>query len=465
MTTGNTDWFDEDFTAFLLTLKLPADRKGKTIKSTIKKEKESFVARYTDMLESNKHRKFSEGFYKSLADQLPKIRKVFNLLSRIIEFYDNADMAAAQEEFDTLMNLLESHLFLSDIYWPYAPSGFYRIRESSQKKLTEPVELFHIPYNSRQLITNERYSLAGHPCLYLSSLLHIGWQECGYPHRFYYSEFRYQKATSSEEEWKFITFITPRTFAIRFFIAINEPEEYYTKLAVNYMLSYPLLFACSLVNQSGKSVFKPEYVVPQMLTRWVYRNYDEIKGIKYFSCHENDEDVRFNGFNIVIPARDYDKRGIGKDLITRFKVSKPRLYENRLEDEAAEIVKKYKDDAQQVMAVLPHAAAECLYKLYQVADMLDKAIRNWEGIDMGLIITSIKTVSLYGTLLLANSRKDSIITECKNDPYSNAGLCENLGLFDSIFERFKTDVLDIADSYKAVFDQLSLPENTDFYFV
>ena len=464
MPTGNIDWFDEDFTAFLLSIKLPADRKGKTIKTVLKDEKASFITGFTKMLETKKNRRFSDAFYDSLANQRRGIEKGFNLLMRIIDFYDNADMGAAQEEFDVLMNTLKPHLFLSDIYWPQVPSEFYRIRESSKKKLTEPIELFHISYKNRQLITNERYSLAGHPCLYLSSMLHIAWQECGYPHRFYYSEFQYQK-TGDEDEWKVIAFLSPRWVATHWFVAINTPEEQYAKLAVDYMLSYPLLFACSLVNLSGKTVFKPEYIIPQMLTQWVYRNYDEIKGIKYFSCHQNDEDVRFVGFNVVLPAKNYDNRGMGKDLIARFKVSKPRLYENRLEDSATGIVKKYKDDSQQVMAVLPQAASECLYKLYQVADMLDKTIRNWEDVDMGLIITSIKTVSLYGTLLLANCSKDAIVTKCKNDPYSNAGLCENLGLFDAMYERFKTDVLDIADSYKAVFDQLSLPENTDFYFV
>ena len=465
MTTGNIDWFDEDFTAFLLSLKLPSDRKGKTIKAALKDEKASFLNGFTKMLEAKKNRRFSDDFYDALANQRREIEKIFNLLIRIVNSYDNADMGAAQEEFDVLMNALKPHLFLSDIYWPQAHSAFYRIRESSRKKLTEPVELFHISYKNRQLITNERYSLAGHPCLYLSSLLHIAWQECGYPHRFYYSEFQYQETGEYEDEWKVITFLSPRWVATHWFVAINTSQEKYKKLAIDYLLSYPLLFACSLVNLSGKTVFKPEYIIPQMLTQWVYRNYDEVKGIKYFSCHQNDEDVRFVGFNVVLPAKNYDKRGIGKDLSARFKVSKPRLYENRVEDEAGEVVRRFKAESQQVMAVLPRAASECLYKLYQVADMLDKAIRNWEDIDMGLIITSIKTVSLYGTLLLSNCRKDAIITECKYDPHSNAGLCENLGLFDSMFERFKTDVLDIADSYKAVFDQLSLPENTNFYFV
>lgn len=41
--------------------------------------------------------------------------------------------------------------------------------------------LFHIPLSKRACSNNERFSLVGFPSLYLSTMLPLAWQECGYP--------------------------------------------------------------------------------------------------------------------------------------------------------------------------------------------------------------------------------------------------------------------------------------------
>ncbi len=56
---------------------------------------------------------------------------------------------------------------------------------------------FYIPLSKKAFVNNERFSLAGFPSLYLSSMLLLAWQECGYPKKYYYSEYQYEKLNGS----------------------------------------------------------------------------------------------------------------------------------------------------------------------------------------------------------------------------------------------------------------------------
>ena len=221
----NYDWYEEDFTSFLLSLSLPAYRKDIPLKEALLAEKESFVASFNEMISKHRFMSFSNAFYANLSAQLLHIKTSFDLLCKIVNYYNRGDMAGAQGAFDTLMDILSRHLFIFDITWPDFPSSFYRVRISKNSKLTKPKDLFHIPYDKRYLVSNERYSLAGHPCLYLASALQIAWQECGYPQQYYYSEFKYQHSCTPESEWRFITFLTPRQVATRWFVAKSDEDE------------------------------------------------------------------------------------------------------------------------------------------------------------------------------------------------------------------------------------------------
>ena len=461
-------WHEDDFITFLLSLKLPAVRKDMPLKKAIEDEKQRFITDYTKMINRKGYRRFSEEFYTKLSDALMDIKSNFSFLIRIVEAYDNADNALAQTLFDQMMQELLPHLIRSDLSFPFASTKLYRIRESKDKELKKPQEMFHISYRARHLISNERYSLAGHPCLYLSSMLHIAWQECGYPHRFYYSEFSYQESSdldNLEDKWWYITFLSPRWIATNWFVALNSPEEKYIKVAIDYMLSYPLIFACSIVNANGHSAFKPEYVIPQMLTQWVYRHNEKIKGIKYFSCHKNEENLRYNGFNVVLPAKNYDTRGYSKDLAEKFRVSKPIKHAACLLEDKAILVEKCKDEMLLATGVLPRFASEALFELYRIADLLDKTIKNWENTEMPLVLSMLSAAISLGEFLLRENKKDVIAERSRNDPFSSESFLQNLDVYDAFYDRFKAEVLEIAISYRDDLSMFSLPTVTDYFKV
>ena len=55
----------------------------------------------------------------------------------------------------------------------------YKCRENNRLFHFTKDEMFHIPYDKRHLVGNQRYSLSGLPCLYLGGSSYICWEELG----------------------------------------------------------------------------------------------------------------------------------------------------------------------------------------------------------------------------------------------------------------------------------------------
>lgn len=55
----------------------------------------------------------------------------------------------------------------------------YKCRENSKLFHFLKDEMFHIPYEKRNLVGNQRFSLSGLPCLYLGGSSYICWEELG----------------------------------------------------------------------------------------------------------------------------------------------------------------------------------------------------------------------------------------------------------------------------------------------
>lgn len=91
-------------------------------------------------------------------------------------------------------------------------SGFFRCETYYRLRVVNDVnsfplerkELFHIPSNKNYLVGTERYSMPGHPCLYLASQEVLTYYECGMPDKFAISKFDIPQC--EENYMKFIDF-------------------------------------------------------------------------------------------------------------------------------------------------------------------------------------------------------------------------------------------------------------------
>ena len=215
------------------------------------------------------------------------------------------------------------------------PNRFFRIRPYREcEECNEPKDLFHIPFEKSHLAKFCRYSVAESPYLYLSGspsdiALLLAWLETDCPQKFYWSEFTF---SNYQKKIELIDFTwSPFSNAMKagnYQTWILKKEPFVKDLFVNYLSTYPLMASCSLkVFEQSKKFEIPEYVIPQMLLRWVGAN-GKYRGIKYYSCSRFNEAKKYNAFNVVLPPqRDTLVTGYCPRLKCEFKVSTPRLME------------------------------------------------------------------------------------------------------------------------------------------
>ena len=230
----------------------------------------------------------------------------------IFDCFENADLKNAQDKFDGLLQRIENDIFISTIddyvfiktkdntyrtsFRVTRGYEYYRVRAAdyeSDNIAQNPDELFHISRSKRAVANAGRFSLAGFPSLYLSTMLPLAWQECGYPSKYYYSKYQYERnydlfwnecSLDPEKELKLLSLYSPSE--IRYWGASTKYNNFdlWVNVVFRYLRVYPLILACSFVNQSGHVPFKQEYIIPQMLMQWVQRNYSKVQGISYFTC-------------------------------------------------------------------------------------------------------------------------------------------------------------------------------------
>ena len=77
--------------------------------------------------------------------------------------------------------LQKTHKMMQAMKFAVLSSGFpmYKCRENAKLFHFTKDEMFHIPYDKRNLVGNQRYSLFGLPCLYLGGSSYICWEELG----------------------------------------------------------------------------------------------------------------------------------------------------------------------------------------------------------------------------------------------------------------------------------------------
>lgn len=283
-----------------------------------------------------------------------EIDQNFKSVINIFKYYENSDLKAAQEELDAMMCRLADDIFISTIDdWLKLPSEdgdiwtyfritpgrkFFRVRQVDDKNSViadNPDELFHIPLTKKALTNNERFSLAGFPGLYLSTMLPLAWQETGYPKKYYFSEFEYERMTferrdkNDKEELRFLALYSPIEICNW---GVSEKYSHFClwfNVIKRYLRQYPIILACAFVNHSGKGTYKQEYVIPQMLMQWVQRNSSIMQGISYFTCIDQSRFASvWCAYDIVIPAmKPFDDKKYSQKLRDDFCWTKPKYYE------------------------------------------------------------------------------------------------------------------------------------------
>jgi hypothetical protein len=245
-------------------------------------------------------------------------------------------------EFENVMEITEDSLFPSKSGGKYGTSPiepFYRARVGTNR-LFERKDLFHVPFELREIVTTQRFSVPGLPCLYLANSTFVCWEELRRPDINKMQVSRFQAINPA------LSFLDLSLTPSRLFEILNaSTKEIYKKdgtvsdtkpmtldswdsLSYNYIMRWPLIAACSVKVKRGDGTFKPEYIFPQFLLQWVTTK-KGIDGIKYFSI-EAYSSVKVDLANLVnyaIPIKHAKPEGYCEKLVESFKLTQPTSWE------------------------------------------------------------------------------------------------------------------------------------------
>lgn len=196
------------------------------------------------------------------------IRDVDELSKLVIEVLSDCYLCYPDVAFLKLKNFFEADdcYYLNMLPQLQMHQGtLYRIRKGSFDK-TKDGEMFHIPFEKRHLVDSQRYSIPGYPILYLAGSLFTAWCEMEKPELcgLSFAEFKFKN------EERFVDLGYP-------YLSTAIWEWY------SLFVMYPLLIACMVRVKNPSAPFKPEYIMPQLMTKLV-REYDgRFTGIAYMS--------------------------------------------------------------------------------------------------------------------------------------------------------------------------------------
>lgn len=187
----------------------------------------------------------------------------------------------------------------------------YRVRKSDTP-LTSRSDIFHIPFSKRHLVSAQRYSIAGLPCLYLGTSLYVCWQEMNKPDfdKLYISAFTTEDLNSRV-----------LNFAPSLLNSVYEDDEYSTSLVqkkASYLTIWPLIIACSFIRKHSDSKFIQEYIIPNLLMQWIsQRIQSPIVGISYFSTRMKKTKNSRKSINVVFPPKATYKQTAANEFSPR----------------------------------------------------------------------------------------------------------------------------------------------------
>jgi hypothetical protein len=290
---------------------------------------------------------------ETIEQSIPEIGRIANGIVRATKHYLQGYPHQAYLEvrntlknakFDTLMTEVSS-------YNPSAPPApfdshleatlhpdMYRIRPGlglAAAGTLKKKDIFHVPFEKRHLVSNQRYSIAGLPCLYLGSSTWICWEELDRPelNDCIFSKFKFAEKTKildfqlpPANAWRFYTYVQARSRSSQQPPQIGELQARYNEaFVISHILYWPLIAASSIRVDSRVGAFFPQYIVPQLLLQWVTKE-RKVDGIRYFSTRTPTQMNSQVNINYVFPTREIKHSGRCSTLRRKIHLLTPELW-------------------------------------------------------------------------------------------------------------------------------------------
>ena len=200
------------------------------------------------------------------------VDKTNKRIEKIEDIAKNSYKGLPSTAYSQLRNLLDNE-YRGILRWSMIPENvtFYRMRMIDERRTNISYkEMFHIPINNRRSVKTQRYSTPGFPCLYLGNSIYGCWEEMGRP--------------LMSNCW------VSRLKSIKSFCLLDlriPDSTTFINNFLEYIQLFPLIIACMIPIKNNDDIYKPEYIVPQLLIEWIIKNRKD--GIYYTSAHKNND--------------------------------------------------------------------------------------------------------------------------------------------------------------------------------
>ena len=264
---------------------------------------------YQNLICSSKFQGGHENFYDVYQDDTIK---TINSIKRCVKYYLHGRISSSYKAFNIRWSSLWKDNYTPNVYSLPENEFWYKIRRIEDHPFKKREEYFHIPFEMRGKIGNNRYSISGYPCLYLGKSLYTCWEETRRP---------------KLSELALIAYKVQKPMHL-LDMRLNQRIESGEKEMYNIRL-LPYILASSLKVYHDDCQFKPEYIIPQLILHSVIKN-NLYHGVIFTSTRHGMAYTKSNLAlfeNLAIPVMSNQKSGYCRRLASFFTASAPTYYE------------------------------------------------------------------------------------------------------------------------------------------
>lgn len=273
----------------------------------IEREEENFTSHLNILFGAymESYRDLDDSYFKEGAEGkaalMNEIEEVCEEIEGCLDLYSRANLGACIEK---MREIISHDSFCT--YCAKESSFWYRSRMvEDRKRVLKAKEMFHVPFELVRKIGNNRFSISGYPCLYLSNTIWACWEEMKEPAM---EDF----CTSLVKPTKEIELLD-----LRFPNTVNKNQT-----IERVLYSLPLIIACSVEVEYPDDPYKPEYVLPQIVMLALV-NHGKYQGCSFTSTKKIDnfdwpDDLLCN---IAMPVKCVNEKGLCPKLTDSFLIS------------------------------------------------------------------------------------------------------------------------------------------------
>ena len=188
-------------------------------------------------------------------------------------------------------------------------NNFFRVNRCENFEYNK-ISMLHIPFSKKDLVSENRYNIAGQPCMYASTDAVLCWYETNMPTDFYIQKYTCESLDAIDKAVMYMDWNPIRVYS---YICNCADDTECIKRAVSILSIWPLMIVCSFIARNKNSNFVEEYKIPQLLTLWIIKS-KKVIGIIYRSDSKYDEVRNRGGSNVAIPVKEGDDNGYSREL-------------------------------------------------------------------------------------------------------------------------------------------------------